>query len=128
MVKARGLQRAFTLIELLIALAILALMLSVAVPRYFSALDNAREVALRENLTVLRDAIDKHYTDTGTYPQTLEELVTRKYLRRIPSDPITSSATTWVVVPPENREQGSVFDIHSGAAANARDGTPYKSW
>jgi general secretion pathway protein G len=121
-------RRGFTLIELLVALAILATLLSIAVPRYFQSIDKANEAVLREDLTVLRDTIDKFYTDTGKYPQTLEDLIKRKYMRKLPVDPITGSSTTWVVVPPENKDMGGVFDVHSGAAENARDGTRFSTW
>lgn len=121
-------RRGFTLIELLVALAILATLLAIAVPRYFQNIDKANEAVLRENLTVLRDAIDKFYSDTGKYPEALDDLVKRKYLRKIPLDPMTHSSAAWVVVPPENRETGGVFDIHSSAAEIARDGTRFNTW
>lgn len=119
--------RGFTLIELLVALAILAILLAVAVPRYFVSLDAAREAALRENLAVMRDAIDKHYADTGRYPAALDDLVTRKYLRRIPQDPVTGSAGSWIAVAPEGKDTG-IADVRSGAKDIARDGTRFDSW
>jgi len=121
-------KRGFTLIELLVALAIVALLLSVAVPRYFGSLARAEEAVLKENLTLLRDAIDKHYADTGRYPGSLEELATKRYLRAIPADPITQSAATWVVVPPADPRQGAVYDVRSGAEGAGRDGKPYAQW
>ena len=99
----------FTLIELLVALAIVALLLSVAVPRYFGGLTRAEEAVLKENLMLLRDAIDKHYADTGRYPAALEELASKKYLRAVPADPITQSAVTWIQVPPADARLGGVF-------------------
>src|SRR5258706_12914630 len=92
----------FTLIELLVALAIIALLLSLAVPRYFGSLSRAEEAVLKENLTSMRDALDKHYADTGKYPASLEDLVTKKYLRNVPTDPVTQSQSTWIVVSPTN--------------------------
>lgn len=117
----------FTLIELLVSLAIVALLLSLAVPRYFGRVEMAKETILRENLHQMRDALDKFYGDNGRYPETLQELVTKKYLRRIPPDPITDSEQTWVVTPPADRKKGGVFDIHSGAPGKAKDGSTYGS-
>lgn len=118
----------YTLIELLVAMAILAMLLSLAVPRYFGGVDKARETVLREDLYRMRDAIDKYHGDHGRYPDKLDDLVVKKYLRRIPPDPLTDSETTWSIVPPDDPRKGGVFDVHSGAPGNARDGTPYASW
>lgn len=120
--------RGFTLIELLVALTIVALMLSIVVPRYFGSLANAEEAALKENLYLMRDAIDKHYADTGRYPDSLEELANKKYIRAVPSDPITQSAATWVLVPPTDAQPGSIYSVRSGAKGLGRDGKPYESW
>ncbi|MCG2578639.1 prepilin-type N-terminal cleavage/methylation domain-containing protein [Dechloromonas sp. XY25] len=118
----------FTLIELLVSMAIVALLLALAVPRYFGRVEQAKETVLRENLHQMRDAIDKFYGDNGRYPASLQELVARKYLRRIPPDPLTDSNTGWVIVAPTGTQQGGVFDIRSGAPGKARDGTLYNSW
>lgn len=118
----------FTLIELLVALAIVALLMSIVVPRYFGSLARAEEATLQENLYLLRDALDKHFADAGRYPATLEELVTKRYLRKIPADPITRSPGTWVVVAPPDPQQGGVYDIKSGATGAGRDGRPYAQW
>jgi general secretion pathway protein G len=118
----------FTLIELLVALAIIALLLSIAVPRYFGGLARADEAALREDLMLMRDAIDKHFADTGRYPAALGELVTKKYLRAIPPDPITQSTATWIQVPPADARLGGVFDVKSGAPGTGVDGKPYAQW
>lgn len=120
--------RGFTLIELLVSLAIVATILSLAAPKYFSNVDKAREAVLREDLYLLRDAIDKFYADKNKYPATLDELVTYRYLRKIPVDPITQSAQTWVIVPPVDSSLGGVFDVHSAANYIARDGTNAKEW
>lgn len=120
-------RRGFTLIELLVVLAIVALLLSIALPRYFTSLDNAREVALRENLRVLRQAIDRFGADRGGYPQNLDDLVTQKYLKAVPVDPMTDSAATWQLVPsPEGADKG-IVDVHSGASGAGRDGRSYDS-
>lgn len=120
--------RAFTLVELLVVLAIVALLLSIAVPRYFGSLDRSKETVLKENLFQVRESLDKYFSDTGRYPDRIEDLVTRHYLRSAPIDPVTGSTTTWVVVPPRETEKGGVFDIRSGAAGNGKDGTAYRDW
>ena len=118
----------FTLIELLAVLAIIALLLTIAVPRYFGSVDRAKEAVLKENLFQMRDAIGKYYGDKGKYPESIEALATDKYLRKVPLDPITESALTWVAVPPEDAQKGGVFDVKSGAPGKASDGTEYSTW
>ena len=120
--------RAFTLVELLVVLAILALLLSVAVPRYFGSLDRSKETVLKQNLFQVRESLDKYFSDNGKYPERIEDLVTRHYLRAAPVDPVTGSATTWVVVPPRDADKGSVYDVKSGAEGKGRDGTAYRDW
>lgn len=105
----------FTLIELMVVLTVIALLLSVVVPDYIGRMKRAEEAVLQENLAVMRDALDKHYADAGRYPASLDELVSKRYLRSIPSDPFTRSATTWVAVPPADPKKGGVFDVHSAA-------------
>lgn len=118
----------FTLIELLVVMAIIATLLTIAVPRYFGQIDKAKEAVLRENLSAIRDSIDKHHGDTGKYPATLDDLVTSKYFRKIPIDPITDSAATWVLIPPEDTSLGGVYDVRSGSADKAIDGSFYSAW
>jgi general secretion pathway protein G len=125
---ASATDRGFTLIELLVVLAIIATLLSLALPRYFHSVERAREAVLRQNLATLRDALDKYYGDTGQYPNNLQDLVTRKYLRAIPVDPITESSTTWIPIPPDEPAEGGIRDVRSGAPGNGSDGTPYASW
>jgi general secretion pathway protein G len=120
--------KGFTLIELLVVMAIIVLLLSLAVPRYFHSVDNSRETILRENLSLTRQTLDKYYGDNGVYPDTLDMLVSKKYLRNLPLDPITGSDTTWIIVPPDEAEKGGVFDIKSGAPGKARDGRDYKDF
>ena len=120
--RLRAPTRGFTLIEMLVVLAIVALLLSVATPRYFGSLEKGREVALQENLRVLRVTLDKFHADKGRFPETLDELVEERYLREVPLDPITESATTWVLVPPKEPDQQGVADVKSGASGTARDG------
>lgn len=121
-------RRGFTLLELLVALAIIAVLMALAVPHYFGRVDAAKEAVLKENLHQMRDAIDKFYGDSNHYPDSLGELISRKYLRRIPIDPITDSDQTWVTVPPSDPRMGRIADIHSGAGGNSRNGEPYSRW
>lgn len=121
-------QRGFSLIELLVVLAVMGLLLGVAAPRYVEHVDRARESVLRRNLAGLRDAIDKFYADRERYPDALQELVQQRYLRAVPVDPMTERADTWVLVPPSQQGRGAVYDVRSGARGNARDGSPYASW
>lgn len=120
--------RAFTLIELLVVMSIIALLLTIAVPRYFHSTDRAKEAVLKEDLAQMRDAIDKYYGDRGRYPDALDDLVEKKYLRRIPADPVTDSVQTWVTVPPEETGKGTIYDVKSGATGTAQDGTLYGDW
>lgn len=126
--RGRGASPGFTLVELLVVMSIIALLLALAAPRYFKSVTRAEETVLKENLTLVRDALDKFYADTGKYPPDLEELVKKRYLRKVPEDPITGSAATWILVPPDNPEKGGVYDIHSGAPGNSLSGTPYLEW
>ena len=118
----------FTLIELLVVMSIIATLLTIALPRYFDSVDRSKEVALKEDLKVMRDAIDKYYGDTGSYPETLDDLVSKKYLKAIPEDPITGSPTSWQPVAPQDDRQSGVADVKSGAQGTARDGSSYQDW
>ena len=120
--------RGFTLIELLVVLAIVALLLTLAVPRFFPSIDNARETILADNLRNTRAIIDQYYADTGRYPDSLEQLVEKKYLRNVPVDPVTDSSTTWILIPPEDATKGELYSIKSGAPGNDRSGKPYADW
>jgi general secretion pathway protein G len=121
-------RRGFTLIELLVVMAIIATLLSIALPRYYGSVKRSEEATLRQNLSLMRDAIDKHYADTGRYPETLDELVSKRYLRSLPRDPVTSASDTWVAVPPPPAELGRIYDVHSGSEANALDGSAFNTW
>ena len=121
-------RKGFTLIELMIVLAIVATLLSIAVPRYYSSIDRSKEAVLKENLYQMRDAIGKYHADKGKYPESLAALESDKYLRKLPLDPITESTGTWIVVPPEDPQKGGVFDVRSGAQGKALDGTEFSTW
>ena len=121
--------RAFTLIELLVVMAIIATLLAITAPRYFGSVERSKETVLRQSLVTMREAIDKYYGDTGRYPDGIEDLVAKRYLRAVPLDPITDSAASWIpIAPPEGQAKGAMFDVKSGAPGNGRDGTPYKDW
>lgn len=115
----------FTLIELLVVMAVVALLLTLALPRYFQSIDVSKETVLVENLRVTRDAIDKFYSDTGRYPDSLEELVEKKYLRTLPYDPIAEASDRWLIIAPPNEAVGNVYDLKSGAEGIARNGKPF---
>jgi general secretion pathway protein G len=121
-------RRGFTLIELLVVMAILALLLSIAAPRYFESVERAKDAALRTDLRLLREAIDKYHADTGRLPQTLEALVQARYLRSVPPDPRTDSAQSWLLVAHPDGKTPGVYDVHSGADGTARDGSAYSAW
>jgi len=138
----------FTLLELLVVLAILALLLTIATPRYLDHIERAREITLRSSLKVMREAIDKFEGDQGRLPASLDELVARKYLKAIPVDPITDKRDTWVALsladllatsptPDTSITMGpsaaasstpGMADVRSGAPGNGADGTPFQSW
>lgn len=120
--------KAFTLIELLVVMAIIAVLLTLVVPRYFKSVDHSKEKVLLTNLVTLRDSIDKYYGDHGYYPAKLESLVQNKYIREIPTDPITESAETWVVIPSKEISSPGVYDIRSGAVGVGMNNKPYNEW
>jgi general secretion pathway protein G len=113
----------FTLIELMVVMAIIALLLTIAAPRYFKHLDRAREATLRETLNVMRDSIDKFHGDTGRYPAELQELVSKHYLSRLPRDPFSETTDTWIAVPLPSGD--GIWDVHSGAGGKEQ---PYADW
>lgn len=128
--QATSATRGFTLIELLVVLAITAMLVAIVSPRYFRSIDRARESSLHTSLATLRDAIDKFDGDLGRYPESLEELTQRQYIREVPVDPITGRRDTWVVSSPPSDAVvvDGVADVHSGASGVGLDGTPYQSY
>jgi general secretion pathway protein G len=130
MVKAdlmRARRPGFTLIEVLVVMAVVALLLTVALPRYVGSLEQARERALRENLSIMRATLDKFYADRGRFPDSLADLVEHNYLRAVPIDPMTGSVLTWIAVPAADAEAGGVADVKSGAAGTDKEGNAYGS-
>ena len=127
---ALHLRGGFTLIEVLIVITIIGILITLAQPSYHRAVTAAKEAALKENLFVLRDTIDQFYADNGKYPQALNDLVEKRYVRRIPQDSVTGSVDTWALVyfTDEQGQQDGIFDVHSGSEAVALDGTRYSDW
>jgi general secretion pathway protein G len=121
-------KRGFTLIEMLVVMVVIALLLTIAVPRYWRTLERSKEAVLKQDLSALRDSIDKFYGDTGKFPESLAVLVDKRYLRSIPVDPIAKSAERWVVVQADDPEDTGVKDVHSGAEGSGQNGVPYAAW
>lgn len=122
----------FTLLELLIVVALIGILTALAVPTFRQTPTKAKEAVLKEDLYALRDVIDQYFSDKGRYPASLETLVEDGYLRKIPVDPFTESADTWQIETAESdadsEEAGGVYDVHSGSSATALDGTTYSEW
>lgn len=128
-------RRGFTLIELIVVLALIGLLVTLALPRHMAALDRGREKVLQHNLAVLRQAIDRHHGDRGRFPDRLEDLVERRYLRAVPLNPYTEQAD-WITVPPSAGQAGQIADVRAAvdgerlarereaAAARAGDEAP----
>ncbi len=123
-------QQGFTFVEIMIVLVVIGILVTLATPSFTTSVQRAREAALRENLFVLRDVIDQHYADHGTYPPALEVLVEKRYLRKIPKDPITGVENTWLLVPDtdEHGVEAGIFDVKSGSDQAAMDGSLYNTW
>jgi general secretion pathway protein G len=124
-------QSGFTLIEIMIVMAIVGILLTMAEPSYRTQIVKAREASLKKSLYVVRDVLDQFAADQGRYPDGLQELVDQKYLRALPTDPFTRSSDTWVEVREEvtdSQETPGVFDLHSGSNLVALDGTAYNEW
>ena len=120
--------RGFTLLELLVVMAIIATLLTIAVPRYFRSLERSREAVLKQDLVTLRESIDKFYGDSGKYPETLAMLVDKHYLRSIPVDPIAKTADKWIVINSDDPDDSGIKDIKSGAEGVGLSGVPYATW
>lgn len=124
----RSAQRGFTLIELIVVMTIVSLLLTLAAPRYFRSIERSKETVLKANLASTRDALDKFHSDTGRYPDQLEDLVNKHYLRTLPWDPVLERADAWILEAPLGGQGGSVYNIHSSAEGSGSNGVPYAQW
>lgn len=120
--------RGFTLIELIVVMAVLGTLLMLVAPRYFAHLDRAKHAVLKTNLAEVRSSIDKFHADRGVYPESLQDLVDKRYLRTLPFDPLTESNTTWIVVAPEDGNSGGIYDLRSGAEGEDGQGVPFNEY
>lgn len=129
-VTGRHALRGLTLIEMLLALFVLSLLAGLALPIVTGGILRAKESALKEDLYVMRKAIDDYYADRGSYPGGLDELVARRYLRRMPSDPFTDSQESWRLVwtEAEGNEKSGIIDVQSGTNATDENGVAYADW
>ena len=120
--------RGFTLIELLLVLVIIAVIAAIAAPILTGSIDQGKEAALKENLYVMRKAVDDYYTDKGHYPAQLQDLVDGRYIRAVPKDPITDSKATWVLEKKSVKDIEGIWNVRSGASGKDREGRLYANW
>ncbi len=125
MIRGKRLKSGFTLIELLVVMVIVASLLTIAVPRYFRSLEHSKEVVLMQDLSVMRDALDQFYEDRGRYPETLIELADERYIRKVPVDPMTKSAESWILISRDDSGVTGIYDVQSGAEGQTSKGIPY---
>jgi general secretion pathway protein G len=118
--------KGFTLIELLIVVSIIGILATLAAPTYQASVIKAREAALQQDLFTIRDVLDQHRADQGKYPASLQALVSAGYLRAIPKDPFTNSATSWQEI--TDITEGGIFDVFSGSEYVGTNGIPYNRW
>jgi general secretion pathway protein G len=123
----------FTMVELMIVMAIIVILISIAIPQYQKSIIRAKESVLQNNLHTLREVIDEYTYDKKKAPQSLDDLVSAGYLREIPLDPITNSNQTWKVIMEDalqsvDQTDPGVFDVKSGSDKSGLDGTPYADW
>ena len=129
----RKVERGFTLVELMVVMAIISVLLAIAIPIYQKSIIRAKESVLRNNLFTLRTMIDEYTVDKQQAPQSLQDLVSEGYLRQVPQDPITGSNDSWRITMEDAPVGGSnatpgIFDVHSGSDKTSLDGSPYADW
>jgi general secretion pathway protein G len=129
----RGRERGFTMVELMIVMAIIVILVSIAIPQYQKAMIRSKESVLKNNLFTLRQVIDEYTFDKQKAPQSLTDLVSGGYLREIPYDPLTGSNQTWHVIMEDslqsvNQTEPGIFDVKSGSDKTGLDGTAYADW
>jgi general secretion pathway protein G len=127
MKKGNSFVKGFTLIEMLIVMALVALLVTIALPRFFGSIEKSKEIALQENLRVLRLSLDRFYSDKGHYPENLDALVTHRYLKAVPIDPITETSKSWIVLTVPGSDDSGVSDVKSGASGVTKEGRAYDS-
>ena len=133
MCRKKAAESGFTLIELMIVMLIIGVLMAIAVPNYVSAIKAAKESVLKEDLHVMRNAIDSYTMDKQKAPQSLQDLVENGYLKSIPIDPMTRTADTWVPDQSDalhsiDQSDPGIDDVHSGDQENGSDGQPYSTW
>ena len=126
-------QGGFTLVELMVVMLIISVLAAIAIPAYIASLRNAREAVLKEDLHVMRQAIDSYTMDKEKGPESLDDLVQAGYLKEIPTDPMTHSSSTWVtatsdVLESVDQSDPGINDVHSGSDEQGTNGQPYSSW
>lgn len=121
-------RRGFTLIEVLVVMTLIALLVTIALPRYFNGLQRSKEAVLKEDLRVLRQAIEDYHGDKNQLPESLEALVEQRYIKFIPVDPVTERADTWVLQLTYSTRYPQLYDVNSGAKGAGLNGIPYQEW
>lgn len=120
--------KGYTLIEMMTVIAIISILATIAVPSFQKSIVRAKEASLRNSLFILRDVIDQYYADQGNYPESLDVLMEKKYIRAIPQDPFTGASDTWILIPAQGEGLSGIYDVHSGSDKISLYGTPYNEW
>lgn len=120
--------KGYTLIEMMTVIAIIGILATIAMPSFQKSIVRTREASLRNSLFILRDVIDQYYADQGQYPESLDSLVEKRYIRSIPQDPFTGSSETWILIQAQGEGLSGIYDVHSGSDKISLYGTPYNEW